>query len=169
MKAHDSLVLWIAGEVPRWIEQFAPQAGWEAEDKAVWRRVHGDAPLPTWPGVTADTAEWEVPVYDGHMHRPRVIGSIDLRLVLRVPAIVDWREGPHGAGAGIRHREVRVHFEAKPKIDDLGGLFRQLRTYRDHRHGVYVVVSPDTKHAAVIESQGYAFVPAPGAQLSLVA
>lgn len=76
----------------------------------------------------------------------RIVGYSDILICLK-----------HGYGVPV------VSIEVKTKIPSLGELVRQLRTLFAHRHDVIqAVVCPDDRFAAVLRSQGFAFIRYPG-------
>ncbi len=125
---------------------------------------------------------WEVPVVEkfGRNHK-KDIGFIDM--VIHVDVIYEatvmeynlggvWHRNDHGfvdpyaketrEVVEKRATGVSVIIEAKPRIDDLGALIRQLRTYRTDRSiDVKCVVSPDDRHATILREQGFMFYRAP--------
>jgi hypothetical protein len=64
-----------------------------------------------------------------------------------------------------------VCFEAKTYITSCGELIRQIRLYQTYQPSstVFVVVSPDTRHAAQLEDQGIGFITFPDAEAEEVA
>lgn len=165
---HDDLVMWIYNnaqavvaelDIPRLVK--LPGRKWEITGR-----------------------HWEVPVTEivGRNHK-KDIGFIDLVIFVSVSyeaKFVEWRFGPSGQWhrnengwideyaketrevVEERGRYASVIVEAKPKIEDLGALIRQLRTYRiDRGINLKCVVSPDDRHAGVLREQGFLFYRAP--------
>lgn len=129
---------------------------------------------------------WEVPVSErfGRNHK-KDIGFIDLVILVDVlyeescpeylwsKSTDEWRYDDGGwsvpksaerrTSVYKRSAPAAVIVEAKPRIDDLGALIRQLRTYHVEERGLNVkcVVCPDDTHAELLREQGFLFYRAP--------
>lgn len=149
---HDAIV--------RWIDHGAQRLGWAILGDRIERayaRQTTQRPLEITFGLAHKT--WEYAITKGAPLRgtgKSVIGFVDLRAVFTCSE----RTCPRGSVWA-----PAVCFEAKTYIKSCGELIRQIRLYETYQTGdVFVVVSPDTRHAAQLEDQGIWFIPYPDAE-----
>jgi hypothetical protein len=164
---HDALVLWLDKEAATIAADFFPkQSDWSAAQTAKFRK-HMQGDPPAYPGLRIVEKIWERPVNN---HRgTHIIGFIDLAVCVGLPWI-DVYEATQGSGdyiASINYNMEWLLFEAKPVIDSIGEVIRQVRTYENHLRGQYVVASWDGKYADVFREQRIGFVLAGGGQEGL--
>lgn len=160
---HDQIVFWIIDQLPGLIgEQFTED--WSDEERSLWSS-HEQDQLPE-KRIEWDT-QWEHPitVKTRELLPPRIEGYIDLRVVIRRKTIFK-DEGRCFLGS---ERIAVWNFEAKPKIDSLGEVLRQINRYKVFcgDRSVFYVVSPDARYADVFHQQGIRFLHAFGGQLAL--
>lgn len=179
MKTHDQLVLWVEERKVEIARRLLPKCftneGWGPGEVDAWGDGSVDdhagepgrsaKPLPEWPGIKVQSV-WEYQVLDSTGRgTPRIVGNVDIALLVMAPRI-DVRH----SGGMVRRREVEmyragaIYVEAKPRIDDLGALIRQVRRYQHYlgSGAVFAVVSPDDTYAELLRQQGIAFVSSSG-------
>jgi len=159
---HDAVMLWL----DRNAKAVFREASMGSNDMVVLRKV------------------WERPVTMKSGNYRRVIGFVDMEVVLGFPEISRRRESlsdmddetrtwfesegysDNGAGYLIADvevfREVNIYVEVKPKITSIGELIRQVRFYQTALPGdsVFAVVSPDDRFADILTEQGFTFIKA---------
>lgn len=104
---------------------------------------------------------WERPVMSGSY----TVGFIDILVELQIDALELSFDRYEKAWTweSLSTRKSYA-FEVKPTIPSLGALIRQVRLYQTYCPDVhFVVVSPDTRFRANIESQGVGFFEVPSA------
>lgn len=99
--------------------------------------------------------EWEHPVVYTSGNYKLLVGFIDI--FVRIGGTFDAK-GPYN----FNHTTLNVFVEIKTEIPSLGELIRQMRayqTYVDHfeNYTKYMVVSPDDRHAKILNEQGFYF------------
>jgi hypothetical protein len=151
--AHDDLMLWLESNVREKVSELGLE--WRVNWRAGWQELGPcqiPEPIPTRFPYLLRTL-WERPISSRH----RIEGYIDMTADFMIGKPVD------------AHVPLfRINFEVKPRIDSLGELIRQLRTYQFHlSQQPFVVVSPDCRHERIIREQGFLFIRAPGAQTEL--
>lgn len=136
------------------------------------------------PAPTVQRTEWEYPI--ARSDRGTIVGYVDLRAdvrwhrwafdgphyaqsAYRSASTYDWHTADKIVGWHRRDLSLAVMFEVKPSIPSVGALLRQLNKYKHYlgpcddkrRHYYWVVVSPETRHAETLRSQGVHFVKCP--------
>jgi hypothetical protein len=139
-----------------------------------------EIPIPTAAPPPRVETKFEVPITT---NRDFIVGFIDVVASVGYPflkavGITRYNNG-FGKPSGLKGLNPSVefgfgdfetlYFEAKPKIQSLGELLRQINTYKTYvadRHNSrdvcrFVVVSPDTRFRSAIEGQGIEFWESP--------
>jgi hypothetical protein len=154
---HDAIV--------RWIDHGALRLGWTILGDRIendYARQTTRRPLEITFALSHKT--WEYAITKGEPLRgtgKSVIGFVDLRAVFTCSEFTC----PPGSVT-----LPGVCFEAKTYIKSCGELIRQIRLYQTYQtRDVFVVVSPDSRHAALLEDQGIGFITYPEAEAEEVA
>lgn len=156
---------WVDGTISKHLEEFSTglRRSEETERNALvaTRREHLIATLPKSPPTHRVRCKWEHPVTTD---RQFIVGYVDMLVsVGRVTPFIN----ENGNWDFQSYASEQYFCEVKPTIPSLGELFRQLQTYASHintrgtTHDRIVVVSPDARHRARIEAQGFLFIEAP--------
>lgn len=171
---HDAIVTWLDDNAHRLFDVEGADGDWAPEhvDRVVGEAARYDLPdrrtamrlrsqLPRRGPKERVRTRWETPVEN---RRGFVVGYIDLCVEVQLSVLVEHQESsstPVMLKRGWHTRRV-YWCEVKSKIESLGELFRQLRTYSLYREAAeIVVVSPDARCRERIEAQGFGFIEAP--------
>jgi hypothetical protein len=161
---HDELTLWLDREADRVALPFATTKNeWTRDEMSNAARKAPNVDIPDCPKPAVIKKIWEFPVKG----RNRIEGYIDLAVAISSYKLRADAEELEGYGqhrntfpaiVQIETKLEWVFFEVKPKIESLGALIRQLRTYECYSPGKYVVVSLDNTYETILREQGFGFV-----------
>lgn len=172
---HDAIMLWLndnvrqislnilglTGAVGQWKESYLRELyePLRANFEEWWAdRSH--------PSVEIGKVVWEHPVTTGAQNK-YTVGFIDLQLEISHSPVLRrsqdwWNPGEGDPFFTYWKKTENLLFEVKTTIPSLGELIRQIRYYQEYEQGIYVVVSPDARWKAALESQDIRFVLADG-------
>lgn len=141
---------------------------------------------PACPLVEVEETKWEHAITTGKSTNPYVVGFIDLLAYVTIPCLelhdISWQRNWTVRGESvwryvvcadtpptwiIEGRDGLLAFEVKSSIRSVGEVIRQIRFYQEYEKSMkFVIVSPDDKHAGILQRQGIGFVKYPGMEMS---
>lgn len=159
----------------RYLPSFYINGAEAQKEKAAAEAFMKDNPRPR-PQVVGKTLEMVLKTRTGHKQNfEKIVGYADLVLEVEFPFLCEVTAGDEVGKYTFVEIEVStggrgcckwphpshtpsILVEAKSAIPSLGELIRQLNLYREAFTGPIVVVSPDARHAEILEEQGVVFV-----------
>lgn len=185
---HDSIMMWLDGEIDRIVSahvlnkiklEIDGAPAWEKRAENEYRKKNpdrytpsgalvsaypweglGDLPTPRYLGI--DSKVWESPIKSA---KDFVVGFVDMLVVARYQHLSYTDAGYFTTKEKAPKWELfsQQHnfvFEVKPSIRSVGEVIRQIRMYQQFKDGDYFIVSPDDRFVDVLRSQGIYFIKA---------
>jgi hypothetical protein len=131
----------------------------------------GEVPEIPQPRVITKSREKTIKVETNYSKT--VIGFMDFQAIVEVPYLTiettKWLQDNY-SGKDVpdkprwyvsSHRDQRLNFEVKSRINNIGQVFRQINLYREYEAGFYFVVAPDDTFVEELKQEKITFIKAP--------